>query len=119
MTNWILRTRLGHLTATTQIASEGEGSRAECVRGSSAAKNDLGQPTCTCVVGESLPGAKALVSTTPKLLVQRHVRSNRVLILRREKNHLDGLKEPAIVPLVSVVPGAHVVDGVELVPPLL
>jgi len=53
MTNWILRTRLGHLTATAQIASEGEGSRAECVRGSSAAKNDLGQPARTCVAGGS------------------------------------------------------------------
>ena len=39
---------LSHLTATAQIASEGEGGRAECVRGSSAAKNDLGQPARTC-----------------------------------------------------------------------
>ena len=49
----ILRTRLGHLTTTGQIASEGEGGRAKCVRGLSAAKNDLGQPARMCVVGGS------------------------------------------------------------------
>ena len=65
MPNWILRTRLGHLTATTQIASEGEGSRAECVRGSSAAKNDLGQPTCTCVVGGSARFGRPRVEPPP------------------------------------------------------
>ena len=65
MTNWILRTRLGHLTATAQIASEGEGSRAECVRGSSAAKNDLGQPTCTCVVGGSACFGRPRVEPPP------------------------------------------------------
>ena len=63
---------------------------------------------------ESLPVAKALGSTTRELLVKRLVRSNRVLVLRRKKNHLDGRKEPGIVALVSVVPGTDVVDGVEL-----
>ena len=65
MTNWILRTHLGRLTATAQIASEGEGSRAECVRGSSAAKNDLGQPTCMCVVGGSACFGRPRVEPPP------------------------------------------------------